>query len=107
MAPPTPFSSRAARLVTSLVALVLATLAPALPGAAQETPSAAPQADLPRRVVVRFLTEGDFPPFNFYDEEGVLTGLNVDLARAICLEMSAACDIKVRPWNELVVVMMP
>ena len=105
MASPTPFSSHAARLVTSLAALVLATLAPALPGAAQETPSAAPQADLPRRVVVRFLTEGDFPPFNFYDEEGVLTGLNVDLARAICLEMSAACDIKVRPWNELLIAL--
>jgi polar amino acid transport system substrate-binding protein len=59
--------------------------------------------DGPRRVVVRFLTEGDFPPFNYYDDEGVLTGLNIDLARAICLELQAACDIKVRPWDELFV----
>lgn len=56
----------------------------------------------PRRVVVRFLTESDFPPFNFYDEDGVLTGFNVDLARAICLELETACDIKVRPWGELI-----
>ncbi len=55
----------------------------------------------PRRVVIRFLTEGEFPPFNYYDDEGVLSGFNVDLARAICLEVGAACDIKVRPWEEL------
>lgn len=54
-----------------------------------------------RRVVVRFVTESDFPPFNFYDEDGVLVGFNVDVARAICLELSTACDIKVRPWGEL------
>lgn len=61
-----------------------------------------PAADQPRRVIVRFLTETDYPPFNFLDEDGQLTGFNVDLARAICLELSAACDIKVRPWDELV-----
>lgn len=55
----------------------------------------------PRRVVIRFLTEGEFPPFNYYDDEGVLSGFNVDLARAICLEVGAACDIKVKPWEEL------
>lgn len=53
-----------------------------------------------RRVVLRFVTEGDFPPFNYADAEGALTGFNVDLARAICLEVNAACDIKVRPWEE-------
>lgn len=55
----------------------------------------------PRRVVVRFLTEGDFPPFNYLDEDGVLNGLNIDLARALCNEIGAACDIRVRPWDEL------
>ena len=55
----------------------------------------------PRRVVIRFLTDSDFPPFNFYDEDGVLVGFNVDLARAICLELNTSCDIKARPWEEL------
>jgi polar amino acid transport system substrate-binding protein len=68
---------------------------------AQDVAPAGGGADAPRRVAVRFLTEGDFPPFNYYDDEGVLTGLNVDLARALCQELNAACDIKVRPWNEL------
>ncbi len=57
-------------------------------------------ADPQRRVVLRFVTEGDFPPFNYTDADGALTGFNVDLARAICLEVNAACDIRVRPWDE-------
>jgi polar amino acid transport system substrate-binding protein len=57
--------------------------------------------DLQRRAVLRFVTEGDFPPFNYSDADGALTGFNVDLARALCLEVNAACDIKVRPWEEL------
>jgi polar amino acid transport system substrate-binding protein len=56
---------------------------------------------LAKRVVVRFLTDSDFPPFNFYDEDGVLVGFNIDLARAICLELATSCDIKARPWEEL------
>jgi polar amino acid transport system substrate-binding protein len=58
-----------------------------------------------KRVVIRFLTEGEFPPFNYYDDEGVLSGFNVDLARAICLDVGAACDIKVRPWEELLLAL--
>jgi polar amino acid transport system substrate-binding protein len=65
----------------------------------------ADSSDPTRRVVVRFLTESDFPPFNFYDEDGVLVGLNVDVARAICLELNTACDIKVRPWGELLLAL--
>ncbi len=100
----------------SLAAIIIAGLSgfSLLSGAiAQDPPPPAPAivppaaiapvltADGPRRVVVRFLTDADFPPFNYYDDEGVLTGLNVDLARALCLEIQAACDIKVRPWDEL------
>ena len=60
-----------------------------------------PAEPAPRRVVVRFLTDSDFPPFNFLDEDGVLVGFNIDLARAICLELSTSCDIKARPWDDL------
>jgi len=68
--------------------------------AATSTPPAADAAPT-RRVVIRFLTDSDFPPFNFYDEDGVLVGFNIDLARAICLELGTSCDIKARPWEEL------
>ncbi|MEQ1713731.1 MAG: transporter substrate-binding domain-containing protein, partial [Hyphomicrobium sp.] len=54
---------------------------------------------------LRFLTTNDFPPFNYIDEDGVLTGFNVDLARAICLELQTSCDIKARPWGELLLAL--
>lgn len=94
---------RGVAVAVSLLALPLtlpavAQQAPQLPQASQ----AASDGQAPvRRVVIRFLTESDFPPFNFYDEDGVLVGFNIDLARAICLELGTACDIKVRDWNEL------
>ena len=76
---------------------------------AQSTTSALPSSTaqgaaqpIPRRVAIRFLTEADYPPFNYYDEDNILTGFNVDVARAICLELAAACDIQVRPWSELI-----
>lgn len=75
---------------------------------AQTTPPAPSSAEqgegqaLPRRVAIRFLTDSDYPPFNYFDEDNVLTGFNVDMARALCLELAAACDIQVRPWSELI-----
>jgi polar amino acid transport system substrate-binding protein len=70
------------------------------PPAASAEEASEPQP-LPRRVAIRFLTDSDYPPFNYYDEDNALTGFNVDIARAICLELAAACDIQVRPWAEL------
>ena len=85
---------------------VLALLAAAWAGhsaVAQSLPPAPepPVAPVERRILLRFLTEGEFPPFNYYDDEGILTGFNVDLARALCLEMNVACDIQVKAWEEL------
>jgi polar amino acid transport system substrate-binding protein len=51
---------------------------------------------------IRFLTSGDFPPFNFLDSGGRLTGFNVDLARAICAELQATCTVQMRPFDDLV-----
>jgi polar amino acid transport system substrate-binding protein len=70
--------------------------------AAQATPPEAEKAERePKRVAIRFLTESDFPPFNYFDEDNVLTGFNVDIARAVCLELNLACDIQVRQWDQL------
>ena len=54
------------------------------------------------RSLIRFATESDYPPFNYLDEDGTLTGFNVDMARAICVELDVTCDIRNRDWNELV-----
>jgi polar amino acid transport system substrate-binding protein len=83
----------------AVCASLLAALLNIVAAAAQDTTGSGD--DLQRRAAIRFLTGGDFPPFHYYDDEGVLTGFDVDLARAICLEVSAACDIRVRPWEDL------
>jgi len=50
---------------------------------------------------LRVLTDSDYPPFNYYDEEGQLTGFNVDLARAICRELAVTCEINAAEWATL------
>ncbi len=52
---------------------------------------------------IRFMTTVDYPPFNFIDSTGRISGFNVDLVRAICDELgvTAICQIEARPWNEL------
>jgi polar amino acid transport system substrate-binding protein len=50
---------------------------------------------------LRFVTDSDYPPFHYYDEEGVLTGLNVDLAKAICDALVVQCDVRPVSWDEL------
>ena len=89
------------RIAALLFVGLTAVLAAAPEPSAQPRDQDAGDRDQPRRVALRFLTEGDFPPFNYYDEDNVLTGFNVDIARAICLELDAACDIQVRPWAAL------
>jgi polar amino acid transport system substrate-binding protein len=51
---------------------------------------------------LRLVTTDDFPPFNFLDADGRLTGFNVDLARAICAELEIGCTIQARPFDNLV-----
>jgi polar amino acid transport system substrate-binding protein len=50
---------------------------------------------------LRFITTDDFPPFDFIDAEGHLTGFNVDLARAICSELGIPCTIQARAFADL------
>ena len=64
--------------------------------------SRATEPTVPKRSIIRFLTANDFPPFNYLDEDGVLTGFNVDVARAVCLELEVTCDIQARAWDELI-----
>lgn len=59
--------------------------------------------DLSSLVRLRFLTSVDFPPFNFTDQNGKLSGFNIDLARDICneLEIADKCEIQALPFADL------
>src|SRR5260370_20902489 len=57
--------------------------------------------DLNRVVVIRFLTEIDYPPFNFAGPDGNPQGFNVDLARMMDEELKVACTIQMRRFETL------
>jgi len=88
---------------------------PANPSAPKPVTEAAPQAvpgfwdprrrpdrpDMSRLTVIRFLTETDYPPFNFTGPDGNPAGFNVDLARMICDEIKVTCTVQMRRFETL------
>ena len=57
--------------------------------------------DLSRIQTIRFLTDLDYPPFDYAGQDGNPAGFNVDLARRICDEIKVNCTIQARPFNTL------
>jgi polar amino acid transport system substrate-binding protein len=58
--------------------------------------------DLSRISIIRFLTETDYPPFNYSGPDGAPAGFNVDLARLICEEIKVACTVQQRRYDTLI-----
>jgi len=58
--------------------------------------------DLSRITVIRFLTEVDYPPFNYAGPDGSPIGFNVDLARLICEELKVQCTVQMRRFDTLI-----
>ena len=57
--------------------------------------------DLSHLSAIRFLTEVDFPPFDFAGSDGNPAGFNVDLARLICEDLKVSCTIQMRRFDTL------
>ncbi len=99
-----------------LIALVAA-IGLAVPAAAQTPPQTQPRNDIVPDAwrgdvlrtkpdmhgldKLRFVTDSDYPPFHYFDEEGVLTGFNVDLAKAICEALEVQCEVRPVEWEDL------
>jgi len=94
-------------LLALCVLLAISLLTPSLgigqeqAGETEQSPLRIPKPDLLDIEQIRFVTDSDYPPFNYLDEEGELTGFNVDLARALCDELSVECSVRAVPWNRL------
>ena len=59
--------------------------------------------DLSRVTQIRFLTEVDYPPFNYAGPDGNPAGFNIDLARMICDELAiTTCTIQMRRFDTLI-----
>jgi polar amino acid transport system substrate-binding protein len=58
--------------------------------------------DLSRISVIRFLTDVDYPPFNYAGQDGNPQGFNIDLARLLCEELKLPCTIQMRRFETLI-----
>jgi polar amino acid transport system substrate-binding protein len=104
-------------LLACLLCALLGSPAAAQPAAPSGNAAAAPRAvvvpgfwdprrrperpDLSHLQTVRFLTDLDYPPFDFAGPDGNPAGFNVDLARRICDQLKVSCTIQARPFTTL------
>lgn len=51
---------------------------------------------------LRIATEGAYAPFNMVNAQGELEGFDVDIARALCAEMKADCEIVAQDWDGII-----
>ena len=57
--------------------------------------------DLGRLTSIRFMTEVDYPPFNFAGPDGNPAGFNVELARLVCEQLKVTCTVQMRRFDTL------
>ena len=51
---------------------------------------------------IKIGTEGAYPPFNFLTAGGELTGFDVDIAKALCVQMKAECEFVAQDWDGMI-----
>ncbi len=51
---------------------------------------------------IRIATEGAYPPFNMKNTKGELVGFDVDIAKALCDQMKADCEIVSQDWDGII-----
>jgi polar amino acid transport system substrate-binding protein len=50
----------------------------------------------------KIATEGAYKPFNYILPDGTLAGFDVDIAKALCRQMGADCELVVQEWDGMI-----
>jgi cystine transport system substrate-binding protein len=82
-------------ILRHFTAAVLAVIA--LTGAAL----AGPLDDIKSRGTIQIGLEGTYPPFNYVDEKGKLTGFEIDFAEAVAAKLGVKPDFQPGKWDGL------
>lgn len=85
-----PIRRRTARLLLLLLLLV---------GAAPAASAQDLLAEVRERGVLRVGVEGTYPPFNYQDENGTLTGFEIDFARALAEQLGVRAEFQPTRWD--------
>src|SRR5690554_5174324 len=55
--------------------------------------------DIQQKGAIKVGLEGTYPPFNYQDENGKLTGFEVDLAEALAKELGVKAEFQPTKWD--------
>ncbi len=56
----------------------------------------------PAEQSIQFATEASYPPFEYVDQTGQIKGFDIDIAKALCIQMDAHCSFTNQPWTSLI-----
>ena len=62
-------------------------------------------AQAPEWKKIRVAVEGNYPPFSLMSPNGKLGGFDIDIARALCVEMKAECTLIQQEWDGMIPAM--
>jgi polar amino acid transport system substrate-binding protein/arginine/ornithine transport system substrate-binding protein len=51
---------------------------------------------------IRVAVEGNYPPFSMMSPDGKLGGFDIDIARALCVELKAECTLVQQEWDGMI-----
>ncbi len=97
--PACPATATAVTRRNLLAALVLPVVIAIVPPAAASSQAADALDSVRRRGELKIGMEGTYPPFNFQDEHGILTGFEVEIADAMCQVLGVKPVIIPTRWD--------